>query len=147
MIPEQKIGEYSIRHVRGRTEKLSKGKRDVWDNSQDNRKEMENVTKKLSGRVLLCGLGLGMLTEMVAVKDDITSVEIVEIAQEVIDMVWPHLNANGKCTVVCADIWNYEVGEFDSVYCDIADCIRNDINRAKMREKLKHIPNVTIYGE
>lgn len=147
MIPAQKKGKYSIRHIRGCRERLCEGNDDIWANTHSNRKELENVTKKLSGRVLLSGLGLGMLAEMVAAKTDITSVVIVEIGQEVIDMVWPYLDVNGKCSVVCADIWGYEVGDFDSAYIDIADCVCNKLPRAKMREKLKHIPKVILYGE
>jgi len=43
------------------------------------------------GRVLIGGLGLGILTSLVALRRDVEEVTVVEVAPEVIEMVKPYL--------------------------------------------------------
>jgi len=142
MIPEKKINEYKVQHQKG-FEKLYKGKSLLQLNSPDQNLKQVGVLRDLFGRVLLGGLGLGWIAEHAASKKNVKSVTVIEISQEVIDMVRPFLNMQGKGTIICVDIWDYEPGDFDSAYIDIS----GDFDKSKMREKLKNIPKVILYGE
>jgi hypothetical protein len=73
---------------------------------------------KAHGRVLIAGLGLGMiLTGMDQAK--VTDVTVVEKSQDVIDLVGPHFP---KVRTICADIlaWQPPKGEkWNTIYFDI----------------------------
>lgn len=102
--------------------------------------EMERRTNwffihKANGRVLVAGLGLGMVLLPLQNKEEVESVTVVEIHQEIIDMVIPQLPLNDKIGVICADImeWFPPQGEkYDTIYFDIWDNVCGD-NYAAMK--------------
>lgn len=76
------------------------------------------------GHVLIGGLGLGMIPLNLQEYDDVLSITIVEISEEVIELVAKKLPFNDKVKIICADImdWEPEAGtEFDYVWLDIWD--------------------------
>ena len=75
------------------------------------------------GHVLLNGLGLGMIAVALAGKDEVKSVTIVELNEEVIRLVEPHIR-HPKIKVVQGNAFTYrpelpEGGKFDAVWHDI----------------------------
>lgn len=96
--------------------------------------EMEHRTNKpflwkANGNVLIGGLGLGMILLAVQAKEEVNSVTIVEIHQEIIDLVASQLPLNGKVEVVHGDIfeWYPPKGiKYDTIYFDIWDNICGD---------------------
>jgi hypothetical protein len=79
------------------------------------------VVSRAHGRVLIAGLGLGMILHPILRKGEVKSVVVVEKHRDVIDLVTPHYSSR-KLRVVCADIfeWVPEPGEkFDVIYFDI----------------------------
>jgi hypothetical protein len=68
--------------------------------------QMHNeLARYARGRVLVGGLGLGIVARMAALKANVSQVVIVERQPEVIELVAPYLN--GKTTVVQDDIYKY----------------------------------------
>jgi hypothetical protein len=81
----------------------------------------------MRGRVLIGGLGLGVMVNLLAAERQVDSITVVDIAQPVIDLVWAHVKLRGKpATMVCADLDAYldtcGNGAFDSAFFDIWTC-------------------------
>jgi hypothetical protein len=85
-------------------------------------RQMEEAIKKLQpkGRVLVGGLGLGIVALMLARKRNVTSVDVVELEQDVIDLCDPK---HPRIRVIQGDIyryandlesWNYDAAFFDT---------------------------------
>jgi hypothetical protein len=86
------------------------------------------------GRVLINGLGLGMLLEGILHKPDVTYVRVIEAEQDVIDLVGPHFANDPRVEIVKADAYTYKPAKgekFDYVWHDIWDEISAD-NLPKM---------------
>lgn len=82
-----------------------------------------------TGRVLLNGLGLGMLLEAILKKPEVTYVRVVEIDADVIALVGPHFS-DPRVEIVQADAMTYRPAKgekFDFVWHDIWDdiCVDN----------------------
>jgi len=78
----------------------------------------------VGGKVLLGGLGLGILANLLILRRDVRSVTIVEIEPEIIQMVKPYLRSEIPVEVIEGDIFDVfpKLGrneEFDSVIVDI----------------------------
>ena len=56
--------------------------------------------------VIIAGLGLGYVVEQLNNKPEVTSIVVVEIAPEVIELVWPYFD-HDKAEIVNDDIFNY----------------------------------------
>lgn len=97
-----------------------------------------DVLRHANGKVLISGLGLGMITVPICEKEEVESVLIIEKSQDVIDLIGPRI-AHPKLTIVCADIfeWQPPKGEkWDTIYHDIWPTISED-NLPEIA-KLKH---------
>lgn len=76
---------------------------------------------RANGRVLIAGLGLGMILDPVLAKPEVTSVEVIEKSADVIALIRPHFR-DPKLTVIEADVmeWRPPKGRrWDTVYFDI----------------------------
>lgn len=85
--------------------------------------------RKATGRVLLNGLGMGMLLEAILSKPDVEYVRVIEVSQDLIDLVGPHFANDKRVEIICADAMEYtpEKGEhFDYAWHDIWDEITED---------------------
>jgi hypothetical protein len=70
----------------------------------------DELARHARGTVLVGGLGLGILPRMVAQKEKVKRVVVVERDQRVVDLVWPLLEPQllGKGEVRVADIQSFE---------------------------------------
>lgn len=103
-----------------------------------------------SGNVLIAGLGIGLLPASLADKESVTSITIIELEQEVIDLVEPLFRANvknaDKIKIIKADAYDYPnqySGEpYDYVYLDIWPEFPGSENDLDMLETLiaKYVP-------
>jgi hypothetical protein len=91
------------------------------------------------GDVLLGGLGMGMDALLVACKDDVTSVTVVEIHPDVIELFKRQEFDMSKITVLNEDIYDHE-GTYDCVLMDYhySRVGRKD-DSAQLQEKLSAI--------
>jgi len=89
--------------------------------------EMERRTNihflwEAKGDVLIGGLGLGMTLLAVQAKEEVNSITVIEIHQEIIDLVVPQLPLNGKVSVICGDIFEWyppQGVKYDTIYFDV----------------------------
>lgn len=88
---------------------------------------MEEPIAVAKGNVLTFGLGLGYYAYMVSLKEEVTSVTIVEKDKEVIHLfekyILPQFEKKEKIHVVCEDAYQYikqlKDGEFDELFIDL----------------------------
>jgi len=89
--------------------------------------QMERNTNKwfiwaANGDVLIGGLGLGMILLAAQEKEEVKSITVVELHQEIIDLVASQLPLNGKASVICGDVFEWyppKGTKYDTIYFDI----------------------------
>jgi len=86
--------------------------------------QAHNALRRCKGRVLVGGLGLGYFVKKLQEKDNVTSVVVVEISQDVINLVWKYHQFDQRFQIICTDIKKYlkrytSNRRFDWVYLDI----------------------------
>lgn len=88
---------------------------------------MAGAISNANGKVLTLGCGIGYFAYMASLKDEVESVTIVEIEQDVIDLfekhILPQFQHKDKITIIKADAVEYMKtladGEFDYCFADI----------------------------
>jgi hypothetical protein len=81
-------------------------------------KEALRFVELAKGKVLLTGLGIGMVAVWLANKSEVTQVDVIEASADVINLVAPYL-PSPKIRVIHADAFNYQpIGKYDSVWHD-----------------------------
>lgn len=113
-----KPGEY-VRLMRGNTVVMS-------DTSMERSSHWQPL-HLATGRVLINGLGLGMIAQSIAAKPDVSSVEVIELDADVIAMVKPQLDP--KITVYHASAFDWQPpkgARWNLVWHDIWDTICSD---------------------
>lgn len=67
---------------------------------------MQELAAGAAGRVLVAGLGLGIVVELLAARPEVAAVDVVEIEPEVVALTRPHLSAAAaaKVRLVVADV-------------------------------------------
>lgn len=94
------------------------------------------------GDVFIAGLGLGLIVREIQVKDDVTSITVLEKNKEVIDLVVPNNLFNGKVKIINGDAWEYEFQKgtkFDSLYLDIWTYINSDVYEDMKKLKRRYM--------
>lgn len=85
------------------------------------RKTNRAFVNNAKGRVLIAGLGVGLIIQAIIDKEEVTEVVVIEKYQDVIDLVEP-IFKHPKLKVICADIFEYDMPKeekFDTIYFDI----------------------------
>lgn len=103
----------AILRVNGRT---------VMSDTRHERLTNWEIRARAKGRVLVAGLGMGMIIHALAKNAEVSSITVVEKESDVIALISPSLPKTEKLNVVCADIfkWAPAIGEkFDTIYFDI----------------------------
>lgn len=84
--------------------------------------QMRNeLAKHARGRVLIGGLGLGILPRMVSRMHDVTSVTVVESSKDVVNLIWPQISPHleGKGSILVDDVHNVEAkGLYETALLD-----------------------------
>lgn len=91
----------------------------IMNNSDEEKGLNLEVVHKARGDVLIAGLGIGLIVLPIMNKEDVTSIDVVEKHQEVIDLIKPQLPLNGKVNVIHQDIIKFiPTGKYDIIYFD-----------------------------
>jgi hypothetical protein len=97
----------------------------IMSNTQMEQRTNEVAWRRATGRVLINGLGLGMLLHAILDKLEVEYVRVIEAEADVIRLVWPTFEKHrGRAEIVHADSLEYEPFEgerFDFVWHDIWD--------------------------
>jgi spermidine synthase len=59
-----------------------------------------NFIENVTGDVLIAGLGLGLIIKAIEDKSDVSSITVIEISPDIIDMVEIESNFNSKVTII-----------------------------------------------
>ena len=93
-----------------------------------------NFVRNAHGKVLVGGLGIGLILLAIQDKLEVEKIVVVEKHKEVIDLVKDQLPLNEKVEVVNADVWEYVPAEkFNTIYMDIWNFINTDVYRDSMK--------------
>lgn len=126
---------------------LYRGREPIMTDTPDEIRDHARFMHRSKGDVLIAGLGLGMVLQGCAVKDDVRTVTVVEKSTDVIALVEAHYKAKPfghKVTIINADIfeWKPEKGvKFDYAWFDIWDglCTDNLDEMATLNRKFARI--------
>jgi len=124
----------------GTYKRLMRGGTCVMSNTPDEIRDFSHFLWRASGHILINGLGLGVLLKGLLLKDDVKSIDVVEISKDVINLVYPTYKKDKRLTVINADAftWTPPLGSrYDFVWHDIWDdiCTGNLKEMAKLHRK------------
>lgn len=146
-LPEGQAGDYRIerfevtgkewqgftpRHVpAGTYTRLMRGNTVVMSDTPDEWRDHCGFVAVAEGRVLVAGLGIGMVVRALLRKPEVTHVTVVELSPEVIGLTAPHLKAlyGDKLEVVQGDILEWKPpkdARWDCGWYDIWDDITSE---------------------
>lgn len=93
----------------------------IMQDSEAEYNEHQWLWDNATGDVLIGGLGIGMIHQALIDNPNVTSVTVVELEQDVVDLVWDHCAKDDSFTLVVADFetWSPPEGSsFDTVWGD-----------------------------
>ena len=93
----------------------------IMQDSEAEYNEHQWLWDNATGDVLIGGLGLGMCHQPLIDNPDVTSVTIIELEQDVVDLVWDDCVKDDTFSVVVADFETWtppEGSSFDTVWGD-----------------------------
>jgi len=110
----------------------------VMSDTPDELEDCREIIEVASGRVLVCGLGLGVVVKGLVDKDSVTRVDVVEIDRDLIDAMYqaaPWIG-NPKVTVWHGDAYEIDLPlRWDYAWLDVWDviCAENDVAGLKRK--------------
>lgn len=123
----------SARHVPpGDYTALHRGPTLVMSDTRDEVRDHLRVIQQARGRVLVAGLGLGVVALALAAKDDVDEVTVVERSADVVKLVWSHCLAKRggeKLRLVEDDVFSWcppARERWDYAWFDVWDYICSD---------------------
>ena len=173
VLPEAKKGEAEVRHfvinehlaafsrlravvTRGRegaakegtfAQLFVKGSLVMSDTEHERQTNWDLLREARYGDILIAGLGLGMVLLPILAQEKVTSVTVIELSQDAIDLVEPHVRkAAGKdadkLTVIQADIYEWKPprgARYNTIYFDIwGDICRDNLkDMKKLHQKFR----------
>jgi hypothetical protein len=91
----------------GRYRRLSNGWDVVMSNTPMEIRTCQDFLERATGRVLINGLGLGMVLHAILQKDDVTHVTVIEKEQDVINLVAASFANDPRVEIIHADAMMY----------------------------------------
>ena len=112
----------------------------VMSNTQMEIRTAQVALRKATGRVIITGLGLGMVLYGILAKPEVTEVLVVEFDPDIIKLTAPHFS-DARLRIVQGDARNFTPpgGMFDYAWHDIWDDIDSDNlpDMAAVRKRFK----------
>lgn len=104
----------------------------VMSDSQHEQRLNSRIVTEARGDVLLLGHGLGFIVQLLMINPAVTSITIIEISSEIIELVKSQLTYNEKVRVILADALDWAPDmQFDVIYDD-CDYLPEDIRRVEL---------------
>ena len=98
------------------------------------------------GKVLMGGLGFGILALWLASKPEVEHIHIVEISQDVVDIFLEKNTLPNNVTIEVADVNNYKSNEqYDCILLDHYEFYTAENQLASMQSIAKNIPNHNLF--
>ena len=99
----------------------------------EQRTNLEFVSKA-HGKVLIGGLGIGMIIIAIQDKPEVKQITVVEKYPEVIELVKDQLPLNSKVNIVNDDVFEYKpLFKYNAIYMDIWNYINKDVYECEMK--------------
>ena len=103
----------------------------VMSDTPDEKRDHYEAVTEASGECLIAGLGIGMVLNAIALKPEVTHIDVVELSQDVIDLVAPYYENlyPGKITFHCASIFDWippKDKKYNMAWFDIWDNLCTD---------------------
>lgn len=121
---------------------LTRGGTMVMSDVPAEKNDHYKVISEATGRVIICGLGLGWVIEVISQKPEVEHITVIEISQDVINLVGAHYKAKlgDRLTIINADAyeWKPPKGErWNVAWFDVWDhiCEDNWEGMKKLRRK------------
>lgn len=106
----------------------------VMSDTEMEKRTNSEFVRNAHGKVLIGGLGIGLILLAVQDKDEVKNITVIEKSREVIDLVANQLPLNDKVEIVNADVFEYSPTEkYNTIYMDIWNYINQDVYREQMR--------------
>jgi len=91
----------------------------IMSNSKHEKISNLEIIENAKGDVLIGGFGLGLIVLPIMNKPEVTSVQIVELHSEVIDLVAKQLPLNDKVEIINHDIFTFKpTKKYDTMFFD-----------------------------
>jgi len=91
----------------------------IMCNDQFEKDGVRELLAMAKGKVLIGGLGIGLIVEPLMNKPEVESIDIVELHQEVIDLVAPQLDLNDKVNIIHDNIYTFvPEHKYDTIFID-----------------------------
>jgi len=92
----------------------------IMSDSKPDKESCEKYIEAARGDVLILGFGLGLIVIPIMNKPNVTSITIVELEQEVIDLVASQHKLNNKVKIIQGDALLYQPKKlYDCIFYDI----------------------------
>lgn len=105
---------------------LKRGGKTIMSDTPDEIRDFLGFTRRARGRVLVHGLGLGVLLKALLAKESITAVDVVEASAEVLELVGPTYAADPRVSLHHGDAYTFQFPagvRWDCAWHDIWDDI------------------------
>lgn len=111
----------------------------IMTNAQHEKESVIELIKKAKGKVLIGGLGIGLVLLPLMNKPEVESIDVVELHQEIIDLVGSQLRLNNKVNIINDNIYTFEPKQnYDTIFIDTIDarlCTEKEsFDRGKIKE-------------
>ena len=134
-------GDYTVLYRKYGTSWLN-----IMQDTEQEYGEHDWLMTRMSGDILIAGLGIGMIHIPLLDSDDVTSVTVVEREQDVIDLVWEDCAKDDRFTIVHADIHTWEppagsswdVGWFDTWLTNDVDADGNIVSNQDYKTMIEN---------
>ena len=118
----------------------------VMSSSKMEQKTNEKVIEKANGKILIAGLGLGMILFQLQEMKNVEKITVVEKSLELISFIKMIVGdkLSEKINIVNSDIFKYETDEkFDLIYFDIWNNVCGDNWEDMIELKMKFKKNIS----
>lgn len=118
--------------------RLANGWDCVMSNTPMEKRTNADFVHNAHGKVLIGGLGIGLILLAIQDKPEVTNITVVEKHIEVIELIKEQLPLNEKVEIVCADVFDYKpLFKYNTIYMDIWSNINSAIYEEEMKPLIK----------
>lgn len=155
-IPSQKLNNWEIMINPNNDIRLYENEELWMCNHNVDISEHQEIANKCEGKILIGGLGLGVILKQLQKKDDIIKVIVIDNSPEVIKMVWKYLELDNRFKIIQDNIKHYiktTTKTFDYIYIDTFLDMNKKIYKKKvlplkkLAEKMAPKDNIFFWRE
>lgn len=149
ILKDGKVGDFELSHFEIKPDDLyamlhgipsgkfirltNRGEVVMSDTSMEKRTNA-NFVRNAHGKVLIGGLGIGLILLVIQDKEEVEQITVVEKNREVIELVGRQLPLNSKVTIVDDDVFTYKpLFKYNTIYMDIWNYVNEDVYQEEMK--------------